>query len=249
MQYNRVGIVLAGGKGTRLYPLTKVVSKQLLPIYNKPVIYYPIETLIRTGHQQIIIITKPEDKELFKELILSNKEWNCDFIFLVQEEPRGLPDAFNVAHDYIINKPSTLILGDNIIQANLSKVDFNQEEGASIFLVEVNDPQNYGVIELDKNNQILSLEEKPIHPKSNKIAIGLYLFDSQVTQKVRHLKPSTRGELEILELIMQYHNANAIKAHPLGKSAKWFDVGSYENLFLCNQYFRNNKQSSNAINF
>ena len=240
MQHNRVGIVLAGGKGTRLYPLTKVVSKQLLPIYNKPVIYYPIETLIRTGHQQIIIITKPEDKELFKELILSNKEWNCDFIFLVQEEPRGLPDAFNVAHDYIINKPSTLILGDNIIQADLSKVDFNKEVGASIFLVEVHDPQNYGVVELDKNNRILSLEEKPIHPKSNKIAIGLYLFDSQVAQKVKLLKPSARGELEILELIMQYHKANAIRAYPLGKSAKWFDVGNFENLFLCNQLIREN---------
>ena len=115
--------------------------------------------------------------------------------------------------------------------------------------MEVNDPQNYGVVELDKNNQILSLEEKPHHPKSNKIAIGLYLFDRKATQKVRHLKPSARGELEILELIMQYHKVNALRAYPLGKSAKWFDVGSYENLFLCNQYFRNNKQSSNAINF
>jgi glucose-1-phosphate thymidylyltransferase len=244
MQHKRVGIVLAGGKGTRLYPLTKVVSKQLLPIYNKPVIYYPIETLVQTGHKQIIIITKPEDRELFKELILSNKEWNCEFIFLVQEEPRGLPDAFNVANDYIINKPSTLILGDNIIQANLSKVDFNQEEVASIFLVEVNDPQNYGVVELDKNNQILSLEEKPHHPKSNKIAIGLYLFDSQVAQKVKLLKPSTRGELEILELIMQYHKANALRAYPLGPNAKWFDIGNFESLFLCNQLIRENSYTA-----
>lgn len=238
--HNRVGIVLAGGNGTRLYPLTKVISKQLLPIYNKPVIYFPIETLIQTGHKQIIIITKPEDRDLFKKLILSNEEWNCEFIFLVQEEPKGLPDAFNVAHDYIVNKPSTLILGDNIIQADLSKVDFNQEKGATLFLVEVNDPQNYGVVELDKNNQILSLEEKPIHPKSNKIAIGFYLFDSQASKKVKDLNPSVRGELEILELIMQYHKANALRAYPLGPDAKWFDVGNFENLFLCNQLIREN---------
>ena len=241
--HNRVGIILAGGRGTRLYPLTKVVSKQLLPIYNKPVIYFPIETLIKTGHKQIIIITKPEDRDLFKELILSNKEWKCDFIFLVQEEPKGLPDAFNVAHDYIINKPSTLILGDNIIQADLSKVDFNQEKGATIFLVEVKDPQNYGVVELDKNNQILSLEEKPYKPKSNKIAIGLYLFDNQVAQKVKLLKLSTRGELEILELISQYQKEKVLKALSLGPNAKWFDIGNFENLFICNQFLRENSHN------
>ena len=238
--HNRVGIVLAGGKGTRLYPLTKVVSKQLLPVYNKPVIYYPIETLIQTGHQQIIIITKPEDRDLFKELILSNEEWNCEFIFLIQEKPKGLPDAFIVARDYLNNKPSTLILGDNIIQADLSKVDFKHEEGASIFLLEVKDSQNYGVVELNKNNQILSLEEKPVNPKSNTIAIGLYLFDSQVIQKVKNLKPSDRGELEILELIMQYHKVNLLRAYPLGANAKWFDIGNFENLFLCNQFIREN---------
>ena len=240
MPHNRVGIVLAGGKGTRLYPLTKVVSKQLLPIYNKPVIYYPIETLIQTGHQQIIIITKPEDKELFKELILSNEEWNCEFIFLVQEEPKGLPDAFNVAHDYIINKPSTLILGDNIIQANLSKVDFNQENGATIFLREVSDPKLYGVVQLDQNNKIISIEEKPQKPKSNKIIIGLYMFDYTVNEKVKQLKFSLRGELEILDLINQYNvNINLI-IHTLKKNDAWFDIGNFENLFLSNEYFRKN---------
>ena len=238
--HNRVGIVLAGGKGTRLYPLTKVVSKQLLPVYNKPVIYYPIETLIQTGHQQIIIITKPEDKELFKELILSNEEWNCEFIFLVQEEPKGLPDAFNVARDYIVNKPSTLILGDNIIQADLSKVDFNQEKGATIFLKKVDNPEDYGVIEINDSNKVVSIEEKPKKPKSNTIAIGFYLFDGFVTEKVKYLKPQLRDELEIIDLFKSYLNEDLLKIFHLEKTSKWFDIGNFENLYLCNEFIRSN---------
>ena len=237
--HNRVGIVLAGGKGTRLYPLTKVVSKQLLPVYNKPVIYYPIETLIQTGHQQIIIITKPEDKELFQELILSNEEWKCEFIFLVQEEPKGLPDAFNVARDYIVNKPSTLILGDNIIQADLSKVDFNQQKGATIFLKKVDNPGDYGVIETDDNDKVVSIEEKPKKPKSKTVAIGFYLFDGFVYEKVKYLKPQLRDELEIIDLFKSYLNENLLKIIHLEKTSKWFDIGNFENLYHCNEYFRN----------
>ena len=236
--HNRVGIVLAGGKGMRLYPLTKVISKQLLPVYNKPVIYYPIETLIQIGHQQIIIITKPEDKELFKELILSNEEWNCEFIFLVQEEPKGLPDAFNVAHDYIINKPSTLILGDNIIQADLSKVDFNQEKGATIFIKKVDNPEDYGVIEIDDNNQVLSIEEKPKNPKSNNIAIGLYLFDEFVSQKTKLLKPQFREELEITDLFKLYLDRGSLIVHKLDNKSKWFDIGSFSNLYRASSFIQ-----------
>lgn len=237
MQHNRVGIVLAGGKGTRLYPLTKVVSKQLLPIYNKPVIYYPIETLIQTGHQQIIIITKPEDKELFKELILSNEEWNCEFIFLVQKEPSGLPDAFKISKKYIKDKASTLILGDNIIDADLSKVDFKQSIGATIFIKEVDEPQNYGVIEINKDSIIQSFEEKPINPKSNKIIIGLYLFDQNVINQVLKLKKSNRNEYEILDLIKNYHNEKKLSFYLLGKSS-WYDVGNFDDLLDCNNYMK-----------
>ena len=236
--HNRVGIVLAGGKGTRLYPLTKVVSKQLFPVYNKPVIYYPIETLIKTGHQQIIIITKPKDRELFKELILSNEEWSCEFIFLVQEEPKGLPDAFNVARDYIVNKPSTLILGDNIIKADFSKVNFAQKKGATIFLKEVDNPNDYGVIEIDSYNNIISMEEKPKNPKSNTIAIGFYLFDGFVSEKVKFLKPQSRNELEIIDIFKMYLNQDLINAYTLDKNTMWFDIGTYENLFKCSEYFK-----------
>ena len=237
MKHNRVGIILAGGKGTRLYPLTKIISKQLLPVYNKPAIYHPIETLIQTGHQRIIIITKPEDKELFKELILTNKDWNCDFIFLIQEYPKGLPDAFYVAQDYIANKSSTLILGDNILKADFLKFDFTQEMGASIFVKEVDDPQKYGVVEIDNNNQILSLEEKPLKPRSNLIAIGLYLFDKHVIEKVNFLSPSQRRELEIFELINLYLKEDSLKIFKLDKNDFWFDIGNFDDLFRCSQYF------------
>ena len=237
--HNRVGIVLAGGKGTRLYPLTKVVSKQLLPVYNKPVIYYPIETLIQTGHQQIIIITKPEDKELFKELILSNEEWNCEFIFLVQEEPKGLPDAFNVAHDYIVNKPSTLILGDNIIlNVDFSKINFNDYDNTYIFLYRVKEPEKYGIVTIE-NKKIKSIEEKPIKTKSNFAAIGLYLFESNVNKRIKYLIPSKRNEIEIVDLISTSLKENRLKFFLFEKETKWFDIGDFENLHKANCFIRN----------
>ncbi len=236
-QHNRVGIVLAGGKGTRLYPLTKVVSKQLLPVYNKPVIYYPIETLIQTGHQQIIIITKPEDRDLFKELILSNKEWNCEFIFLVQEEPKGLPDAFNVARDYIDNKPSTLILGDNLINADLSKINFSLNHGAQIFLKKKYNSNQYGVLKMTKEKKIILLE-KPKNSINETVVIGLYLFDSKVCYKVKKLKPSNRGELEIIDLIRMYANEESLNFFKLKKKDIWYDVGSFDNLLECSNYIK-----------
>ena len=236
--HNRIGIVLAGGKGTRLYPLTKVVSKQLLPVYNKPVIYYPIETLIQTGHQQIIIITKPEDKELFKELILSNEEWNCEFIFLVQEEPKGLPDAFNVAHDYIVDRYTTLILGDNIFDINYIDLDLSEKKGSRIFIKKHKNAKEFGVVEINKNKKIISLEEKPNLPKSQNIIVGLYLFDETISKKVENIKPSNRNELEIFDILNLYLKETNLQYSFLPKSCTWFDIGSIEGLYLCNQYFR-----------
>jgi len=235
--HNRVGIVLAGGKGTRLYPLTKVVSKQLLPVYNKPVIYYPIETLIQTGHQQIIIITKPEDRELFKELILSNKKWSCEFVFLVQEEPKGIPDAFNVAKKYIKNKSSTLILGDNLILGDLSQLYFNQEIGCKVFYKSVSNPSQYGIIQFD-NHKSISLKEKPKSSKSNFAIIGIYMFDKYVLEKVKNLKFSRRNELEIIDLLNLYLSQNCLYSQKLPNKTKWFDIGSFSFLFKASSFIQ-----------
>ena len=232
--HNRVGIVLAGGKGTRLYPLTKVVSKQLLPVFNKPMIFYPIQTLIDTGHKEIIIITNPQDKKKFQELIEGSFK-NIDFKFLIQKSPKGLPDAFNVSKDHIRNRETTLILGDNLI--NFSPTDKNFfKEGCSIFLKEVDNPQELGVANI-KNKKIIEIVEKPQNPPSNLAVIGLYLFDKTVVEKVKKLKPSKRGELEIVDLIRQYLNELKLNFYQLQEKESWFDAGSFKDLYKANSYY------------
>lgn len=238
MGHNRIGIVLAGGVGSRLYPITKGVSKQLLPIYDLPAIFYPINTLIKTGHKKIVIITKPDDKNIFKKILSSFKKSECEFIFLVQNKPKGLPDAFNVSQKYLKGNYSTLILGDNIIDTTIPIKIFSEKKGSRIFTIEVEDPHNYGVVEFDEKSNIKSLEEKPKKPKSNSIAIGLYLFDDTVVHKTSLLSASKRGELEIIDLLRIYKSENSLFAYNLSSESKWFDIGSFENLFQCNSYMR-----------
>jgi glucose-1-phosphate thymidylyltransferase len=232
--HNRVGIVLAGGKGTRLYPLTKVVSKQLLPVYNKPMIFYPIQTLIETGHKEIIIISNPEDKKKFKELIEDSFK-NIDFKFLIQKSPKGLPDAFSVSQDHIRNRETTLILGDNLINIYSTNIDFFKD-GCSIFLKEVDNPQELGVANI-KNKKIIKIIEKPKNPSSNLAIIGLYFFDKTVLEKVKKLKPSKRGELEIVDLIRQYLNEENLNFYQLQEKESWYDAGNFKNLYKANSYY------------
>jgi glucose-1-phosphate thymidylyltransferase len=191
------GIILAAGKATRLRPLTKVTSKQLLPIYNKPMIYYPIETLIKAGIKDILLIIAPDHAGHFLNLLGTGKEFGAKFSYEIQEEPRGLADAFIVGENFIGKDNVAMILGDNIFDHDFSKQIKSFEKGALIFVKEVHDPERYGVVEMDKNGKVLSIEEKPEKPKSNLASVGLYVYDNRVIEIAKKLKPSTRGEIEI----------------------------------------------------
>jgi len=191
------GIILAGGKATRLRPLTKMTSKQLLPIYNKPMIYYPIETLVKAGIKDILIIVAPDYSGHFLNLLGSGKEFGARFSYEVQDEPRGLADAFIVGENFIGKDDVTMILGDNIFDHDFSSCIKNFKKGATIFVKEVSDPQRYGVVEFDKEMRVISIEEKPEKPKSNYASVGLYVYDNRVVEIAKNLKPSARGEIEI----------------------------------------------------
>ena len=236
------GIILAGGSGSRLYPITKGISKQLLPIYDKPMIYYPLSVLMLSGIREILLISNPEYIELYKRLLNNGSHLGIDIEYKTQERPRGLADAFIVGEEFIGSDTVCLILGDNVFYgqgfgSTLSKVSQIQE-GAVIFGYYVNNPDEFGVVEFDEDGNVLSLEEKPKKPKSNYAVPGLYFYDNTVIEKAKNLKPSERGELEITDLNKEYMKEGKLKVQLLGRGLAWLDTGTYDGLANATDFVR-----------
>lgn len=234
------GIILAGGAGTRLHPATISISKQLLPVYDKPMIYYPLSTLLLAGIRDILIISTPQDTPRFEHLLGDGNRWGIHLEYAVQPRPEGLAQAFIIGRDFIGNNPSALVLGDNIFYGHnfVTLLDNAKQrtEGASVFAYHVHDPQRYGVAEFDEAGRVLSLEEKPKEPKSNYAVTGLYFYDNQVTGLVKELRPSARCELEITDLNRLYLEQNQLKVELMGRGYAWLDTGTHESLLEAGLY-------------
>ena len=234
------GIILAGGSGSRLAPLTKVVCKQLLPIYDKPLIYYPLSVLMLAGIKEILIITSPRDESAFYSLLGDGRQLGISITYAVQPKPNGIPEAFIIGEKFIGQSNVCLILGDNIFYGeglpNYLKNIYTTQTGACLFGYYVHDPERYGVVELDENNNVLSIEEKPRHPKSNYAITGLYFYDNQVVELSKKLVPSKRGELEISDLNTLYLKMNQLKLEVMGRGMAWLDTGTHESLHEASQF-------------
>ena len=230
---NRKGIILAGGSGTRLYPLTLAISKQIMPVYDKPMIYYPLSVLMEAGIREVLIITTPRDSEIFKSLLQDGSQWGMRFEYKVQQEPRGLADAFIIGEEFIGKDDVAMILGDNMFYGShltemLKKA--NEREESTIFGYQVKDPRAYGVVEIDENGRAISIEEKPENPKSNYAVPGLYFYSNDVVEIAKNVKPSARGEIEITSINEEYMKQNRLYVETFGRGMTWFDTGTHDAL-------------------
>jgi len=236
------GIILAGGSGSRLYPCTKVTSKQLLPIYNKPMIYYPLETLLKAGIKEVLIIVAPEHAGDFVNLLGSGKDFGARFFYEVQDKPEGLAQAFLIGESFIDDDHVTMILGDNLFEDDLTPALQSFQGGSRIFAKKVEDPERFGVVELDSHGKVLSIEEKPKNPKSQLAVTGIYTFDCSVIDKAKALHPSPRGELEITDLIRMYLDESKLDCQLI--EGAWIDTGTFESMFEATQFVRNRELAS-----
>lgn len=240
MIMTRKGIILAGGRGTRLFPLTLAISKQLLPVYDKPLIYYPLTTLMLAGIREILIISTPEDIPQFKRLLGDGRHWGIEISYAIQDQPNGIAEAFIIGRGFLDGCPSALILGDNIFYGDslrtLLRNSFHQERGATVFACWVDDPERYGVIEFDNTSRPIRIVEKPKSPKSNYAVTGLYFYDERVVDAVREMKPSERGELEITDLNQWYLDRGELHAERFGRGYAWLDAGTHNSLLEASQF-------------
>jgi glucose-1-phosphate thymidylyltransferase len=238
----RKGIILAGGTGSRLHPLTIPVSKQLMPVYDKPMIYYPLSTLLLAGVHDIMVITTPGDQDAFRRLLGDGAQWGVRLTYAVQPEPRGIAQAFIIAADFLAGSPSCLVLGDNIFYghglAELLEISSARDTGATVFGYFVNDPQRYGVVEMDQSGKAISIEEKPKAPRSNYAVTGLYFYDRAVIDIARNLKPSARGELEITDVNRSYMDRGELQVERLGRGVAWLDTGTHATLSSASEFVR-----------
>ena len=236
----RKGIILAGGSGTRLYPLTQAISKQLLPVYDKPMIYYPLSVLMLAGIREVLVINTPHEQALFKALLGNGSQWGMDIRYAAQPSPDGLAQAYLIGRDFVAGQPSCLVLGDNIFYGHgftdmLRRADA-RSEGATVFGYWVNDPERYGVAEFDAQGRVVGIEEKPPNPRSNYAVTGLYFYDGHASDYAAELRPSPRGELEITDLNRRYLEAGALHLEPLGRGHAWLDTGTHQSLLEASNF-------------